>query len=148
MNGGQRGGGLRGGPDNGGPDNGGWLLGGFDEAIDRSPITGDGFREWSDGLREVEELVVDPELRWEATQIRQAARDIRSELKRHSAEPQWSEVEDLVASPLRELQRKVSQELLRRVAEKTEIVPIDRDPVPAEFSSSVRKYYENLGSGR
>jgi hypothetical protein len=113
-----------------------------------NPISGEGFREWSDRLRDVEELVLDPELRWEATQIRQAARDIRSELKKHAAEPRWTEVEDLVATPLQELQRKVSDELIRRAAEKTEIVPIDRDPVPSEFARSVREYYEKLGSDR
>ncbi len=113
-----------------------------------NPITGDEFRQWSDRLRDVEELVTDPELRWEATQIRQSARQIRGEFKRHAADPKWSEVEDLVARPLRDLQRKVSEELIRRAAKRTEIVPIDRDPVPAEFSRSVRQYYENLGSAR
>lgn len=111
-------------------------------------MTGEGFRDWSDRLRDVEELVTDPELRWEATQIRQAAREIRTEIQKHAADPQWTEVEDLVATPLRELQHKVAEELLRRAADRTKIVPIDRDPVPAEFSRSVREYYENLGSGR
>ncbi len=112
------------------------------------PFTGEGFRDWSDRLRDVEELVSDAELRWQTTQIRQAARDLRAEAKRHSKEPEWSLVEELIANPLRELERKVSDELIRRAASKTEIVPIDRDPVPSEFSRSVREYYENLGSGR
>ena len=111
------------------------------------PLTGDEFRNWSDRLRDVEELVIDPELRWQATQIRQSAREIRRDLQKHGVDPKWAEVEDLVAKPLRELKQKVSEELIRRAAEKTEIVPIDRDPVPAEFSRSVRKYYENLGIG-
>jgi hypothetical protein len=112
-----------------------------------NPITGEAFRDWSDRLRDVEELVVDPELRWQATQIRQAAREIRGEIKKHAADPQWAEVEELVAKPLRELQRQVSDELIRRAAERTEIVPVDRDPVPTEFSRSVKQYYENLGQG-
>ncbi len=111
-----------------------------------NPLTSDGFREWSDRLRDVEELVTDPELRWEATQIRQRARELRTDFKRHSAEPRWSEVEDLVAQPLRDLTKAVSQELLRKVAKKTEVVPLDRDPVPPEFTRSVEQYYENLGS--
>ncbi|QDV26157.1 coiled-coil domain-containing protein [Aureliella helgolandensis] len=110
-----------------------------------APFTGEGFREWSDRLRDVEELVDDPQLRWEATQIRQAARELRGELKRHSAAPQWDELEKMVAQPLADLTHKVSQELMRRVAQKSEIVPIDRDPVPSEFSRSVELYYENLG---
>jgi hypothetical protein len=96
----------------------------------------------------VEELVSDPELRWEATQIRQRAREVRAGVNRHSAEPQWDEVEKMIAKPLRELKRKVSDELMRRAASKTEIVPVDRDPVPSVYSRSVREYYENLGSGR
>ncbi|MEM7557963.1 MAG: hypothetical protein AAF394_02450, partial [Planctomycetota bacterium] len=112
------------------------------------PLTGEEFEQWSDRLRDVEELVSDPELRWEATQIRQAAREIRRDYRKHAADPKWAEVEDLVAKPLRNLQRKVSEELLRKAAEKTEIVPIDRDPVPGEFSKSVREYYENLGIGQ
>lgn len=112
------------------------------------PFTGEGFREWSDRLRDVEELVNDPDLRWQATQIRQAARELKSEAQRHAELPEWSLVDELIAKPLRELEKKVSAELLRRAASKNEIVPIDRDPVPREFSRSVREYYENLGSGR
>lgn len=113
-----------------------------------SPITGEDFRQWSDRLRDVEELISDPELRWQATRIRQAARNLRTEVQRGSKAPQWSDVEDLVATPLRELQRKVSQELLRRAAEQTEIVPVDRDPVPNQYRDMVREYYERLGKGR
>jgi hypothetical protein len=113
-----------------------------------NPISGDDFREWSDRLREVEELVTDPELRWRATQIRQAARQLRSEAQRHAEGPKWREVEELVATPLRQLEHQVAQELIRRAAEKTEIVPVDRDPVPAQFRKQVQEYYENLGKGR
>lgn len=113
-----------------------------------NPLTGDGYREWSDRLRDVEELVPDAEMRWEATQIRQRARDVRAELNKHAADPQWNEVEELIATPLRELKRKVADELIRKAASQSEIVPVDRDPVPANFSRSVQKYYENLGSGR
>jgi hypothetical protein len=126
-------------------------LGGFLDAADQqleSPLTGGGYTDWSDRLRDVEELVSDPELRWQATQIRQAAREVRSEYNKHAADPQWSEVEDMIAAPLRDLKRKVADELIRRAAKKTEIVPVDRDPVPSEFTRSVQQYYENLGSGR
>lgn len=116
--------------------------------LQASPIAGEDFRQWSDRLRDVEELISDPELRWQATRIRQAARNLRTDVQRGSKAPQWSDVEDLVATPLRELQRKVSQELLRRAAEQTEIVPVDRDPVPNQYRDMVREYYERLGKGR
>ncbi len=120
----------------------------FGGGIGNRPFTGEDFRAWSDRLRDVEELVNDPDLRWQATQIRQAARDLRTEAKKHAADPKWELVKELVANPLRDLERRVSEELIRRAASKNEIVPIDRDPVPSEFSRSVREYYENLGSGR
>ena len=112
-----------------------------------SPLTGD-FRNWSDELRDVEEMVGDPDLRSRAAQIRDRARQMRAEMERHSKLPQWDLVEELVAQPLRELKRDVKLEYLRRAAEKNALVPIDRDPVPDRFTEAVRQYYENLGSGR
>jgi hypothetical protein len=112
------------------------------------PLTGDGFIEWSDRLRDVEEMVDSAELRSEAARIRDRARDVRLEFRRNSKEPQWDLVEKMIAQPLRELKRSVSEELLRRSAEKNAPVPIDRDPVPVEFTDAVQKYYESLGSGR
>ena len=96
----------------------------------------------------MEEIVDDPELRSQAARIRDRARDVRSEFRRHSKEPQWELVDKLIATPLRELKMHVSEELLRRSAEKHAPVPIDRDPVPAEYADAVRQYYESLGSGR
>ncbi len=113
-----------------------------------SPLTGDGFREWTDGLRDVEEMVDDPELRSRAARIRDRAREMRRDYKRHSKEPRWALVDEMIATPLRELRRDVSEELLRRSADKNANVPIDRDPVPDEYADAVRKYYESLGSGR
>ena len=114
----------------------------------RDPLTGDGFREWSDRLRDVEEIVDDPELRSRAARVRDRAREVRRELRRHAREPQWPLVEELIAEPLRTLRRDVAEELMRRSAERNAIVPIDRDPVPDRFSEAVRLYYERLGSGR
>ena len=109
------------------------------------PITGD-LREWSDQMRDVEEMVGDPDLRARANTIRDRVRQMRADMKRHGEPPQWELVEDMVAEPLRELKQEVRAELLRRTASKNELVPIDRDPVPAEFTEAVRRYYENLGT--
>lgn len=113
-----------------------------------APIAGEGFREWSDRLRDVEQMIEDPELRAEATRIRERARQMRGEMKRHSLPPQWDEIEQLIAKPLRELKTNVAIELLRRSADRHAIVPLDRDPVPDRFGDAVRRYYENLGSGQ
>ncbi len=112
-----------------------------------APLTGEEFREWSDRLRDVEEMVDDPDLRAEAARIRERARAIRAEHKRHSEEPNWDLVQQQVAGPLVELQQRVSEELLRRTSKKA-IVPLDRDPVPPQYSEKTRQYYERLGTGK
>ncbi|OUT55983.1 MAG: hypothetical protein CBB71_18725, partial [Rhodopirellula sp. TMED11] len=111
------------------------------------PFTGD-FREWSESMRDIEEMVGDPEFRNRANAIRDRVREMRAEMKKHASGPKWNLIEDLVAEPMRELNRDVRSELLRRTAEKNELVPIDRDPVPEQFSDAVKQYYENLGRVR
>jgi len=112
-----------------------------------APLTGDDFVDWSDRLRDVEEMVEDPELRAEAARIRDRAKGIRKDFKRHSKEPNWDLVKMNVLEPLIDLQRHVNQELLRRTA-KDSLVPIDREPVPSNYAEQVRLYYERLGRGR
>jgi hypothetical protein len=53
----------------------------------------------------------------------------------------------MVADPIRELRDRVAEEVRRRESPKS-LVPIDRDPVPAQFTEGVRRYYERLGSGQ
>ena len=112
-----------------------------------SPLTGEGFREWSDGLRDIEQMVSDPELRSRATRIRERARDMREEIRRESKPPQWDLVEEMIVEPMRELKRDLAEEYMRRSAKKQSLVPIDRDPVPDQYSEAVRRYYERIGSG-
>jgi hypothetical protein len=123
------------------------LRGGTGPWEERGPLTGERFMEWSDRLRDVEEMVADPELRAEAARIRERARSMRAESKRHSTEPNWDLVQAQVAGPLVELRDRVAAELLRRTAKKA-IVPLDRDPVPPKYSEKTRLYYERLGSGK
>lgn len=126
--------------------------GGFEELdfgeVPLQPLTGDDYRDWSDRLRDVEEMVEDPELRNRAAAIRDRAREFRAEVTRHSRQPQWSLVREMIAIPLEELRRDVAIELRRESAERNAVVPIDRDPVPARYSDAVRRYYERLGSGQ
>lgn len=92
-------------------------------------------------------MVDDPELRAEAARIRDEARSMRAEFKRHSAEPNWELVRVKVAVPLLELRDRVAQEVLRRTSKKA-LVPLDRDPVPPGYAEKTRRYYERLGSGQ
>ena len=111
------------------------------------PITGGGFRQWSDRLRDVEEMVEDPALREQVATVRDRARSMRAEFRRHSKEPNWSLVESMVAQPLQELQDRLREEIAKRESPDA-LVPIDRDPVPPQYREIVRRYYERLGSGQ
>ncbi|MFO0905113.1 MAG: DUF4175 family protein [Pirellulales bacterium] len=111
-----------------------------------APLTGDDFRNWADRLRDVEEMVDDPDLRADAARIRERARAMRAEMKRHSAEPQWNLVREQLTRPLEELEDRVASELLRRSSKKA-LVPLDRDAAPPQYSEKMRKYYQRLGSG-
>lgn len=147
QRGGQRGGAQRlGDPNPQGPQEGGRFTEGGGQR-EFSPLSGQDFLEWSDRLRDVEEMVDDPELRAEAARIRDQARSLRAEMKRHSTTPNWNLVRVNVAEPLAELANRVADELVRRNS-KQAIVPLDRDPVPPKYSEKTRKYYERLGSGQ
>ncbi len=132
-----------------GPQTGTGNFGPFVNGGDRpfAPIAGNDFIDWSDRLRDVEEMVTDPELRAEAARIRDRARSIRAETKRHSLPPNWDLVRVNVAEPLAELTDRVAEELLRRSSRQA-VVPLDRDPVPPKYSEKTRRYYERLGSGK
>jgi hypothetical protein len=119
--------------------------GGNEEML--TPFTGNNFRGWSDRLRDVEESLSDPELRGEAARIRERARAIRAESQRHSALPNWDLVKMQVSEPLVELLDRVSQELLKRSGNDS-LTPIDRDPVPPQYTDPVRRYFERLGAGQ
>ncbi len=112
-----------------------------------NPVTGRGFNEWTDRLREVEETVSDPKLRGDVARIREAARSMRAEFKRHSKDPEWDLVRTKILEPLTEVEKRIAEEISRQQSPDS-LVPIDRDPVPDRYSELVRKYYERLGSGK
>ncbi len=138
--------GTRNGGNNGGAGGGGGLDGGppLDQ---RAPLTGDGFVDWSDRLRNVEEMLDRPELRREVADIREAAKVMRSEFKREGAQPKWDIVKSQISKPLAELRNRLNDELAKRESRES-LVPIDRDPVPVKYSDRVRRYYEELGRSR
>jgi hypothetical protein len=98
-------------------------------------------------MRDVEELLDNPELRAEAARIRDRARGAREEFKRHSKLPDWKQLQDNVFEPMNELSKRIAEEVRRRESPDA-LVPIDRDPVPPQFAEGVRRYYERLGSGQ
>ncbi|MFZ2148522.1 MAG: hypothetical protein WAV28_15005 [Sedimentisphaerales bacterium] len=110
------------------------------------PLTGRDFRQWSDRLRDVEEMLTERDLRDEVARVRDRARAIRAEFTRHGKEPQWDMVRQQITNPLTELRKRLSNKLAQLQSDEA-LVPIDRDPVPSRFAELVRKYYENLGGG-
>lgn len=117
---------------------------GWGGANTRGPLTGEDFRQWSDRLRDVEEMLNAPNLRNAAARVRDRARAMRAEFKRHGKEPQWDLVRQQIMKPLSELRKRLSDELAQLESDEA-LVPIDRDPVPDRFTELVRRYYENLG---
>ena len=111
------------------------------------PITGTDYTAWADRLRDVEEMLEDPALRAEVSQVREQARQLRTDYKKHAKDPQWNLVKSKILEPLAEVRQRVADELARRESQDN-LVPIDRDPVPTQFTDSVKKYYERLGKGR
>ncbi len=111
------------------------------------PLTGANFEEWSDRLRNVEEVIEDPKLRAEVAKIRDRARSMRVDFKRYSKDPKWSLVLEQIVKPMLELENRLAEEIAKRDSNDS-LVPIDRDPVPQRYTELVRRYYERLGSGK
>jgi hypothetical protein len=108
------------------------------------PLTGGGYRQWSDRLAQVEELIELPDLRTDVGRVRDRARATRAEFTRNGQEPQWDLVRVEMANPLADIRQRLNQELARRQSADA-LVPIDRDPVPRRYTELVRRYYERLG---
>jgi hypothetical protein len=98
-------------------------------------------------MRDVEELLENPDWRAEAARIRDRVRGVREDYRRHAKMPDWTKLQSLVAEPIQELRNRIAEEVRRR-ASPDALVPIDRDPVPPQFAEGVRRYYERLGSGQ
>ncbi|MBN1803853.1 MAG: hypothetical protein JW837_01260 [Sedimentisphaerales bacterium] len=129
------------------PDGWGDNMPGQRDANDPNGLfTGRDFDQWSDQLRDVEEMLTEREFRDEAARIRDRARSILAEFVRHGKSPQWNLVRQQITNPLTELRKNLSDKLAQ-VRSDEALVPIDRDPVPGRFAELVRKYYENLGGG-
>ncbi len=134
-------GGIRASAGGGGNDRGGGL------ESQEGPLSGDGFIEWSDRLRSVEEMLDEPKLRNEVARVREAAQAMRAEFKRHGEPIKWDLAKTKIGTPLAELRDRLTEELARRESREA-LVPIDRDPVPPKYSEHVRRYYEELGRSR
>ena len=110
-------------------------------------ITGEDYGPWSNGLREIEEMVDDTSQQSQLATVRERARLMRQEYNRTRQSPDWDNVRSQVLKPLVEVRSQIAEELARR-GSRENLVPIDRDPVPTRYSESVRRYYEELGKDK
>jgi hypothetical protein len=109
------------------------------------PFTGGDFRNWADRLRDVQEMIDEPDLRNDVAQILDRARNVRSEFLRHAKTPEWNAVDQNIVKPLTEVRQRIAEELARR--DSSTVAPLDRDPVPARYGELVSRYYQSLGQG-
>lgn len=105
------------------------------------------FAPWNERLRDVEQLLDSPDLRNAVATARERARLLRSDIVNDRKKPDWAVVKLQILQPLVEVRARVAEELSRRDS-KESLAPIDRDPVPARFAESVRRYYEELGKDK
>ena len=144
----QRSGVRRGGNPNADPNRLGGLADLFNnDTRPRAPLQGGDYRQWSNRLRDVEEMLENPDLRRQAIKIREKMRELRRDVKRHSKTPNWDLVQKNILGPLNELQKRIQEEILRKEPEQ-KLVPLDRDPVPKGYEDKVKEYFRRLGGGK
>jgi hypothetical protein len=92
----------------------------------------------------VEQLVDDPNLRQQLTNVRANADDLRRAYTQRGTSPQWGDVQSSVLAPLTAVRAELARQLARRT-QPDALQPADRDPVPEKYADAVRSYYEALG---
>lgn len=111
------------------------------------PITGSEFVDWSDRMREVEQVVDSPELRNRLAEVRERVAAFRADYRQRGQKPDAAKVRGQVLEPMAEVRTRLEEDLAR-LANVKSLVPLDHDPVPENYSEMVRKYYEKLGGGQ
>jgi hypothetical protein len=72
---------------------------------------------------------------------------IRGEYRDRGRIPDGEVVRQQILAPLSQVRVWLQEELARK-ENVNSLVPLDRDPVPENYSELVRKYYEKLGSAQ
>ena len=111
------------------------------------PITGNNYVNWSDRLRDVEQAVGPEDLRNQLATVRERVSAMRADYRLHDHRPDQEIVRQQILAPLTQVRAWLQQEQARRENAES-LVPLDRDPVPDNYSELVREYYEKLGSAQ
>jgi hypothetical protein len=111
------------------------------------PITGNDFVNWSDQLRDVETVLDPADLRNQLATLRDRVAALRGNYRERGERPDAAAVRQQILMPLEQVRVWVREELARQ-ENASSLVPLDRDPVPENYSAIVRQYYEKLGSAQ
>ena len=111
------------------------------------PITGSGYLYWSDRLRDVEQVVEPADLRNQLATVRERVAGMRAEFRQSQRKPDVNVVRQQIVMPLTQVRVWLRDELARR-DNSDSLVPLDRDPVPDNYTDLVREYYKKLGSAQ
>jgi Mg2+ and Co2+ transporter CorA len=116
-------------------------------ASSAGPLLGDGFIDWADRMRDVEQVVDSVEIRNRLATVRERVAGFRAEYKLRGRRPPAEIVRFQVVQPMTEIRVQL-QEDLARLENARSLVPLDHDPVSDNYAELVRKYYEKLGGGQ
>lgn len=154
QQGGQRGGGQQAANGGGNTGGGGDRLRQFTQQLGRGgqtanngPITGNGFVNWSDQLRDVETVLDPADLRNQLATVRERVAAYRAGFRDRGEKPSEATVRQEILVPLTQVRVWLAEEAARK-ENASSLVPLDRDPVPETYSDLVRTYYEKLGSAK
>lgn len=108
------------------------------------PITGNDFVDWSSRMRDVEQVLDEQALRNQLATARERAAAMRAEFRQSRIKPKAYLVRRQILDPIDEVRQELHEDLAR-ITDTNNLVPLDHDPVPDNYSELVRKYYEKLG---
>lgn len=110
------------------------------------PITGNDFVDWSSRMRDVEQVLDEQALRNQLATARERAASMRADFRQSRIKPKEDLVRRQILDPIDEVRVELHEDLAR-LTDTNNLVPLDHDPVPENYSELVRKYYEKLGGG-
>jgi len=131
----------------GNANGGGGARGGIRGLGNNGPITGTDFVDWSDRMRDIEQVIDSPDLRNKLATVRERVAAYRADFRKLRRKPDGTAVQSLVVEPMAEVRARLAEDIAR-LANAKSLVPLDHDPVPENYSEMVRKYYEKLGGGQ
>jgi hypothetical protein len=79
--------------------------------------------------------------------VRERASALRQQFRQSGRAPDESVVRQQLVVPMTQVRVWLQEEIAHQ-QNASSLVPLDRDPVPDNYSELVRKYYEKLGSAQ